>query len=141
MWMNSFSIIVRYSKIFLERKLKEYNLGFNEQVILMYLLKNENSNQESISKYFMVDKGAIAKTISKLEEKGFIKKNENPNNKRENLITLTQKGKNVIDQMKELLSEWESNINKGLSEDEIVSINRIANKMADNIIEALDGEE
>ena len=92
MFMNSLSIIVRHSKIFLERKLEAFDVGFPEQLILMYLAVDDSVNQETIAHNFMLDKGAIAKTLCKLEKKGLIKRDQNPRNKRENLISIGPNG-------------------------------------------------
>ena len=46
-----------------ERKLKEYDLTFGEQVIIMYLASHENVNQDTISKTYQIDKSMIAKTL------------------------------------------------------------------------------
>ncbi len=134
--MNSLSIIVRHSRIFCERKLQGLDLGFPEQIILMYLFENTNINQDAIAKYFIIDKGAIAKTLSKLEEKGFIERRENPDNKREKLISLSEKGLTIIDDMREIADDWNKNIFNGLNEGQIQEVIMILEKMAKNSVES-----
>ena len=50
--MDNFEVIVRYWRSFTEKKLKEFDLTFGEQIIIIFLSKNENVNQESISKRY-----------------------------------------------------------------------------------------
>jgi Transcriptional regulators len=137
MFLNSFSIVVRYSKIFAERKLSQYEIGFSEQIILMYLAANDRINQDNIARYFMLDKGAIAKTLNKLEKKGFILKITNKKNKRENIISLSEKGEDILKEMNQILMEWNDMIYAGLSEEEIKYIQRISKVMADNAVNAI----
>jgi DNA-binding MarR family transcriptional regulator len=132
MLLNDLSIIVRHSRIFSERKLNELDIGFPEQLILMYLIKYGTVNQETISKYFLVDKGSIAKTIYKLEQKKLIKKQRNTLNRREKLIALTKNGECVTQHMKTLLEEWNRHIYEGLTEEDIAQISRISEIMATN---------
>ncbi|SDM79221.1 DNA-binding transcriptional regulator, MarR family [Acetanaerobacterium elongatum] len=134
MIMNALSIIVRYSRNFSERKMKPFDIGFPEQVVLMYLSQHDGINQDAIAHHFMIDKGAIAKTIGKLEEKGHIEKSPNKENKRENLISLTSKGKSMLGLMNNVLEEWNDGMMDGLSREEIEQFNRIAEKIEANVL-------
>ena len=80
MLMNDLSVIVRHSNAFLLRKLQKYGVGCAEHGILMYLAKNNGVNQESIAKFYKLDKGAVAKTLGKLEDKVYIIRRINEDN-------------------------------------------------------------
>lgn len=136
--MENMSIIVRYSRTFAEKRLKEFDLSFGEQVIIMYLSNHNNISQDTISKRYMTDKGMIAKTLSRLEQKGFIQRVQNPNNKRENIISLTQKGTDILKFMNAILSEWSEIIYEGMSEEEIGTVKRLTGKMVENVSRYLD---
>ncbi|WP_373485352.1 MarR family winged helix-turn-helix transcriptional regulator [Acetobacterium malicum] len=131
--MNYLSIIVRHSKVFCERRLHEFEVGFPEQVILMYLSSNNEVNQDAIAQHFMLDKGAIAKTLRKLEEKDLIKRHQNPENKRENLITISLAGQGILAEMGAALNEWNQYFFEGLSDVEIRQYENITKKIADNV--------
>ncbi len=133
MLMNYLSIIVRHSKVFCERRLHEFEVGFPEQVILMYLSSNNEVNQDAIAQHFMLDKGAIAKTLRKLEEKDLIKRHQNPENKRENLITISLAGQGILAEMGAALNEWNQYFFEGLSDVEIRQYENITKKIADNV--------
>lgn len=130
---DKMSLIVRHCRTFSERKLKEYDLTFGEQVIIMYLATHENVNQDTISKTYQIDKSIIAKTLSKLEQKEVIIKKQNPANKRENLISLSQSADYILDRMKETLEEWNTVLFKGMSQDEIETVYRLTAKMEENV--------
>lgn len=138
MVMNRISIIARSCHVFSTRKLHSYDINSTEQTVLMLLNKNHNVNQDSIAKYFFVDKGTIAKTLNKLEQKGFIKRTVNKENKREKIISLTEKGEDSMECMKQVLEEWYNCIFEGLSENEIAALNKITEKMAVNATRALE---
>lgn len=136
--MDNMSVIVRYCRAFAERKLKEYDLSFGEQVIIMFLSANKNVNQDTIAKRYMIDKGMIAKTLNKLEDKGFVMREQNPNNKRENIISLTQKSTDILEIMDSVLKEWYEIIYAGMSTEEVESLKRLTGKMAANVAKYLD---
>lgn len=139
--INRISIIFRYSHTFFERRLKKYGLGFSEQWVLMYLSAHSNVNQEAITKSFMIDKGSIAKTVSKLEAKGLIERIVNPENKRENIISLSVEGKKILGAMRAVLEEWNSSVYEDISEEEIEVAQRVMEKMVKNASKLLDKEK
>lgn len=133
MLMSDLSIIVRGGQVFSTRKLSEYDLNAGEQAVLMYLLGHDESNQESIAKFYMLDKGSIARTLAKLESKGFIDRKINNDNQREKIITLTEKSRNIRCVLTDLLVDWNDLMYEGISEDEIKQFELITSKIAANI--------
>jgi len=138
MIMNHFSIIVRYSRIFCERKCTDYGVGFPEQVILMYLSEHGPVNQDTIARFYMIDKGAIAKTANRLEEKGFVERHENPDDKREKILSISVKGKGIIAGMRASLEEWNKIVFQGISPQEVETAQKVVSMMAANAIKAVE---
>ena len=136
--MDNLSVILRYCRNFFEKRLREFDLTFGEQVIIMFLSRNEEVNQDAISKRYMIDKGMVAKTLNKLETKGFILREQNPDNKRENIISLTQKGADILSNIKNIIDEWNEILYEEMSEDEIACMKKLTNKMVENITNHLD---
>ena len=136
--MDNLSVILRYCRNFFEKRLREFDLTFGEQVIIMFLSRNEEVNQDAISKRYMIDKGMVAKTLNKLEAKGYILREQNPDNKRENIISLTQKGADILNNIKNIIDEWNEILYEEMSEEEIVCMKKLTNKMVENITNHLD---
>ena len=138
---SDLSIVVRGGEIFLSRCLSDFNITATEQIILMYLYSHDKPNQEEIAKYFMIDKGSVAKTLQKLEGKSFITRAVNENNQREKVITLTEKAYCVKDVFWKLLKIWNEAIYNDISEEDIEAFSRIAGKMAANVVTGLENWE
>lgn len=136
--MDNFEVIVRYWRSFTEKKLKEFDLTFGEQIIIIFLSKNENVNQESISKRYMIDKGMVAKTLTRLEDKGFIKREQNPNNKREIIISLTEKSAYIMEYINTIFDDWNKILYGEMSKEDIDCVKRLTGKMAENVAKYLD---
>lgn len=139
MFMTNLSILARFSRTFCERKLSDTNIGFTEQSILQFLSKSDNVNQEAIVKHFMLDKGSVAKTLSKLEEKDLITRTDNPNNKREKLITITEAGRSSSVTYQDGIRELHGFLFEGLSTEEIQQFSRIIDNMTQNVVKAIQG--
>ncbi|WP_291627690.1 MarR family winged helix-turn-helix transcriptional regulator [Clostridium sp.] len=136
--MDNFEVIVRYWRNFTEKRLREFDLTFGEQIIIIFLSKNENVNQESISKRYMIDKGMVAKTLTRLEDKGFIKREQNPNNKRENIISLTEKSVYIMKYINAIFDDWNKILYGEMSKEDIDCVKRLTDKMAENVAKYLD---
>ncbi len=136
--MDNFEVIVRYWRNFTEKRLREFDLTFGEQIIIIFLSKNENVNQESISKRYMIDKGMVAKTLTRLEDKGFIKREQNPNNKRENIISLTEKSAYIMKYINAIFDDWNKILYGEMSKEDIDCVKRLTDKMAENVAKYLD---
>lgn len=137
MLMSNLSIIVRGSHIFSSRKLTDYGITAAEEYILMYLMGNSVENQDQIAKFFMLDKGTVARSLAKLESKGYIIRKVNDENQREKVITLTEKALGLKEVLNELLVEWEKAMYEGMSEEEILFFEKTADKIAENVIKML----
>ncbi len=138
MFLKEMSTIVRISGVFMNRSLKDTDINYSENFILMYLFGKENVSQDIISDYYCIDKGSISKTINGLVEKGYVSKQLNQNNRRENFINLTELGKKTFSRNKHLLDEWHRNILKNITPEEISTVSKILSKMAINAKEAIE---
>ncbi len=119
--MHSLSVIVRYYRIFCEHKLADagYDLGLPEQSVLLLIEAFGQSNQETIARHLMIDKGSITKTIAKLEAKHYIRRWENPDNKREKLLILNPESKAPLEKIAQTNVTWEKIVTNGVSADSL----------------------
>ena len=137
MLMSNLSIIVRGSQVYSTRKLNDYEINSAEEYILMYLMGHSDANQDAIAKFFMLDKGSVARSLQKLESKGFISRKVNDENQREKVITLTKKALNLKDVLSDLLVDWRKEMYDGLTADEINAFEKTVEKVAENITKIL----
>ena len=72
---------------------------------------------------FGQSKGNIAKTLRKLEDKGFIQREVNPENRRKYMLNTTERGRNLVPEYRRISKEWE--IEVGITEDDIEVKRRI----------------
>lgn len=140
MIMNDLSMIVRHMRVYAERSFAHLELGFPEQVILMLLGSGGQMNQDQISKLLDVDKGAIAKTLLKLEEKQLITRTINPENRREKLISATPSAREVMGMMHTSYAAWTESVYAGISEADIAQFKSTLSHMAQNSHDLIKGD-
>lgn len=137
--VHDLAIISRYSNLFAMRNLQKFDIGYAEYGVLMYLAANENTNQEAIAQHYSIDKGAIAKTMKKLESKNFVDRQTNKKNQREKIITLTELGKSIIEEMRTLQNEWNNLLLQGITQEDIELFTKLTQKISQNAANYING--
>ncbi len=138
MLMTDISIIVRKMRVCAERAMAGHGIGFPEQQVLMLLKARGACNQESLAAELQIDKGSIARTVAKLEEKGLVAREVNPQNKREKLVSLQPAAEEVLRDMWALYQKLEGLMYEGLAPQQIQQTNRCLEHIASNLSRALE---
>ena len=98
---KSISILYRKSHIWLNEGCAQYALTGAQAVVILIVCDFEVLTQDTITKRLGLDKSVIAKTVSKLEEIGFLVRTTNAKDKRSYDIRPTQKAWDVYALVKE----------------------------------------
>lgn len=99
MIMHDIFALSKLAQLHTSRWLKTYDITSSEHSVLVYLAMQNSSNQESIARYMLLDKGTIARILTKLEDKALLTRCANPKNRRENLISLTAAGQALVQEL------------------------------------------
>ena len=85
--------------------------------------------------YFCIKLGEDEEITKQLEDKGFVARQVDENNRRQNKVSLTEKGKETLEKAKEIVDAWENEIikPKGYIEKELLQ--QILKEIAINTIE------
>ena len=105
---RSISILHRFSQRYIDNELKEYNLNKAQVEILIILFRTESElNQTGINSYFGYNKATITRLINSLEREGYVIRVQCKTDKRERLVSLTEKGWAVDPVIRDVLREEE----------------------------------
>ncbi|WP_458405520.1 MarR family winged helix-turn-helix transcriptional regulator [Methanobrevibacter sp.] len=104
------SIIAKNQTIFLNRHLDNLDINATQLHLLFEISHQSDINQEKIAKRCCINKGAVARSIKKLEEKELIIRKIDDSNRRQNKISLTAKGEKTLKESIDLLHQWEREI-------------------------------
>ena len=123
----------RKGNVFINRELLKYDLGVGQFMFLLDLYMKDGKNQEEISYNLKIDKGTTARAIKKLEEEGFVIRVKDENDKRSNKIHLTQKAKDIKENVFSILDDWNQKISIVLTKEEEAVMKNILKKICENI--------
>ena len=127
------SQLYRRGGIFVTKEMEKYNIGQGQFMFLLELYIEDGSNQEELSKVLKIDKVTTARAIKKLEEEGYLIRYKDEKDKRSNKIYLTQKGRDVKENIFSVLDEWERKISEHLDESEKELMIKLLKKVCLNI--------
>nr|WP_288565017.1 MarR family transcriptional regulator [uncultured Romboutsia sp.] len=88
-------------------------------LIIQFRYKKDGISQEELAENLHIDKGTTCRAIKKLEEESFLIRVKDENDKRAYKLYLTEKSKDMEDNIKGILYEWEKHISKDLSQEEV----------------------
>ncbi|WP_405294364.1 MarR family winged helix-turn-helix transcriptional regulator [Methanobrevibacter sp.] len=103
-------IISKNQILYLNHRLEDTNINVSQLHFLFEIANNKNINQEKIASRCNFDKGAVARSIKKLEEKGLVKRQIDTENRRQNIVSLTSEGEKALSESVELLEAWENEV-------------------------------
>ena len=133
------STIHRHRSIYINRRLKDIGLTSGLYGILLCIYDDYKSpkSQQDIAKRLNMNDGTIAKALRKLEDKNMIQRSPNPDNRRQNLISLTDTGLNIAEEFNNLDEKWEKDVFEGLTSDEIIDLKWDLHRITLNSIEKI----
>ena len=72
-----FSIIYRHGKTINDRMIRKFHLSGGQSRYLARICDNPGISQEELAQYYQIDKGAIAKSVRRMGELGYVKREQN----------------------------------------------------------------
>jgi len=119
---------------FARSKSKELtNLRDSYYLLKIYYSEIELS-QEDLCDIFCQSKGTVAKTLRKLEDKGYIERIINKDNRRKYILKLTKKGEEVIPVLKREVDYWHNSVGLAKISDESMDVIRDVARKSYNLV-------
>lgn len=119
-----FSLFLKKQKPLFNKVLKQNNITIAHTPPLIMLLKYDDFiYQKDIVKKLYIDNALATRYLRKLEEEGLIERQEDNENRRQNKIKLTTKGRKLAKDIYEKKIQYENQIIKDvISKDELIEI-------------------
>ena len=134
--MRNMNVISRCQAVYREELLNDGIIP-SHQHIIFFICKNPGHSQEDLANDLLLNKSTITRAINKFEEKGYIKRELNKEDKREILVYPTDKLIAELPKLKEMMKEWNEILLKDISNEDIEAFQRIACTMEENARKAV----
>jgi DNA-binding MarR family transcriptional regulator len=103
--------------------------------VIRYDMKDMKASQKEIAEEIGISPSTVAISIKRMEKAGLLRKVQDENDLRRNLITLTEKGLTFTDRLHDVAEEVDRGIFKGFTEEELDQLKAYYNRMIDNLEE------
>ena len=124
----------RFHHRLLDKNVSKVGLHRCQHGVLLHLLHaKEAPTQKELAMAFDISSAAMTKVLKRLEEDGYILRVAQENDLRCLRITLTEKGKSILEQSRALVEEVDKNMFNGFSDSELASFYECLNKIYLNL--------
>ena len=117
------------------KNLQRYNLTPSQMDVLLYLKKHEEDTltQRDLETGLTLKSPTFTGLLNRLEEKGFITREQNLNDKRSKFIKMTDKSERVLEDAYLYIQELDAKMLNGISEEEQEQLFNHIYKILDNL--------
>ena len=117
-------------------ELLKSNMGItSEQWILLQLLHNRSMNQKEIGELTLKNKATISSLVTYLFKSGLINKTKSKRDKRQMILSITKKGKSLLEQSNSHAFKSITKATIDFSEIEINVLNNYLTRVINNLME------
>lgn len=131
--IHKFIHIGRYHCGFMEKMLNKTGVYRSQHQILMYVAENPNVSQKELAGMYGVSGATIAVSLKKLEKGGYISRVADEKDSRLNHITVTEKGRQVVEDSLHLFRRMEQCMFSGFSENDMTILGQYFDRMYENL--------
>lgn len=127
------SILERVMKVYYNRGLENYDIGWGQQFFLEYIAEHPGATPQELTEYIHVDKATVTKAIKKLDGADYIEVVADREDQRVRHIYLKERAAPVLQRISSLHREFYEDLTMGLTEQERVCLEEQTEKMIVNL--------
>ena len=131
---SQLNMLIRLGREFGHEQIRDAGFTDTEHATCTFLCFHDQVSQDAIATALMLDKTTVAKALSAMECKGLVGREQNPQNRRENIIRITQAGKANVSGSIDLYDTWMSEICSCLSGEELQQLDSYFERIIQNAV-------
>lgn len=128
-WEYTLSKVAQAMDQSFSKALSTFAITSRDYGILVTLMEYRSLTQIEIGEKMMIDRTTVGQLIDLLTSQNLVQRKQNPNDRRQNLITLTDKGQKVVEQMWEDMRRIEHEAIANLTDWQITIFQQISAQM------------
>lgn len=134
------TLLARKSQSYIGSALSKYNITAAEQPFFMAIQHHKGITQEELTALVCVDKAATARAVKSLEKKGFLTREQDEHDRRQNRIYATDMTMQLADAVNKELLRFNELLTQGIIPEDIDVIFLGLQKMEKNFSDLLNGK-
>ena len=132
-------VLRRIERQYLRDQLGDLDLQTLDGMVLHLLARRGSVRQEDIAQWIVMDKGAVARSVARLEELGLVERTVSDQCRREKWVALTPDGTDAAAHIDRVLATWDEIRFRGFTEDERVLYESFLDRITENVTQYRQG--
>ena len=128
--LRQINTISRCAGLFRAERLENGELGACHHSYIIAICRTPGITAEELSRRLCVNKSNVARNLSYLEDKGYVRREQSQEDKRAFLCYPTEKMLRVLSRVREIIAEWNSLLTSELDEEELSAFASTLDKIA-----------
>lgn len=128
-FMKMLNNISRSQSVFRSERLNIDGIYAAHHTFILAICRYPGSSQEELSKEICLNKSTVARAINHLEEKGYVNRKSNSEDKRSLLVYPTEKMLELLPKVRALSEEWNNLISKDIPNEELEVFYSVLSRM------------
>lgn len=129
-FMQQISITYRCAMRFREKELADTGLAGCQTPYLTALCRRPGITQEELARELNVNKSSVTRQLAVLEEKGYVRREADPTDKRSLLVYPTEKTHGVMNRIFSCYRQWNEYLTQDFTEEERAELSRLMARIA-----------
>lgn len=135
-YMNSFSIIHRFSVMYHINALKKYNIHGHQLGYIYYICDSPGLSQEKLASHLKLNKASVAKGLRSLISAGYVRRVQNQKDRRAYQLFPTQKAEALSHECMQTIEGFNEILTKGMTDEEKAMFRELVIKARNNVMNA-----
>lgn len=132
-----FQDIARFRAILFDALLKPHDMTMSQGWVLVHLVREDGLRQWDLAERLEVATVTTSKLIDRLEERGFVERRTDPEDRRSNRVFATAKARSLVKIMTHTISEVDAIANAGVAAEDLEITLRVLRLMRMNLRTAI----
>ncbi len=130
-FMRQINITSRCAMRYRERELADTGLAGCQTPYLSLLYRQPGITQEEMARSLNVNKSSVTRQIAALEEKGYVRRESDPADKRSLLVYPTEKALDLKERLYGCYRAWSAYLTQDFTEEEQAELSRLMARIAE----------
>ena len=118
-FMKTLNNISRSQSVFRSNKLNVDDICAAHHTFIFAICRAPGSTQEELAKEICLNKSTVTRTLTHLENSGYVRRETNKDDKRSTLVFPTQKMLDLLPKVREIAKEWNSSLAADIDPNEL----------------------
>ena len=140
-FMKQLGEVWRCANLYRTAQYAALGIGSYQDSYLLHICREPGIPQDRLAEVIYVNKSNVARQLASLEEKGFISRTPDPQDRRSLLVYPTQKATDALPAIHNVHRAWNEMVLEGFGEEERRLVADFARRLSENAKRAISGED